>query len=81
MYVGIMREINQTPGAVKITVEGRELDGRNDRTVYLPKSKIEIRKRKTAVGEFEIFIPKWLIEKNRIDWYRIREIEPVFPGR
>ena len=81
MYVGIMREITQTPGAVKITVEGRELDGRNDRTVYLPKSKIEIRKRKNAVGEFEIFIPKWLIEKNRIDWYRIREIEPVFPGR
>lgn len=81
MYVGIMREIIQTPGAVKITVEGRELDGRNDRTVYLPKSKIEIRKRKNAVGEFEIFIPKWLIEKNRIDWYRIREIEPVFPGR
>lgn len=81
MYVGIMREINQTPGAIKITVEGRELDGRSDRTVYLPKSQIEIRRKRDASGQFEIFIPKWLIHKNHIDWYRIREIEPVFPGR
>lgn len=79
MYVGIMNTITQTPGAIKITVQGRELDGRSDRTVYLPKSQVEIKKTKT--GAFRIGIPKWLIEKNHINWYRIAEIEPEIPGR
>lgn len=79
MYVGIMNEINQTPGAIKITVQGRELDGRTDKTVYLPKSQVEIKKTKT--GQFRIWIPNWLIEKNQINWYRIAEIEPESPGR
>lgn len=79
MHVGIMNEITQTPGAIKITVQGKELDGRSDRTVYLPKSQIEIKR--TKMGQFRIWIPDWLISKNRIDWYRITEIEPEFPGR
>lgn len=79
MHVGIMNEINQTPGAIKITVQGKELDGRSDRTVYLPKSQVEIRRTKT--GQFRIWIPDWLINKNKINWYRIAEIEPELPGR
>ena len=81
MYVGQMREINQTPGAIVITEQGKALDGRFDRRVYLPKSQIKIRRRKTADGGFNIYIPKWLIEKNKINWYRITEIEPIFPRR
>ena len=79
MHVGIMSEINQTPGAIKITVQGKELDGRSDRTVYLPKSQVEIKRTKT--GQFRIWIPDWLINKNHINWYRIAEIEPELPGR
>lgn len=81
MYVGQMREINQTPGAIRITIQGERLDGRMDRTVYLPKSQIQIRRRKTADGGFNIYIPDWLISKNKINWYRIQEIEPILPRR
>lgn len=74
-----MNNITQTPGAIKITVQGRELDGRNDRTVYLPKSQVQIKK--TKDGRFRIWIPDWLINKNFINWYRITEIEPELPRR
>ena len=81
MFVGRLKEINQTPRAIKITIQGEKLDGRMDRTVYLPNSQIQIRRRKSADGGFNIYIPKWLIEKNKINWYRITEIEPIFPRR
>lgn len=81
MYVGQIMEINQTPGAIKITIQGEKLDGRMDRTVYLPKSQIQIRRRKSADGGFNIYIPDWLITKNRINWNRIQEIEPISPRR
>ena len=76
IYVGKMKEINQTKGAIKITVQGPSLTGFDDRTEYLPKSIINI-KRNRVTGEFLIYIPHWLLEKKEINWYRISEIEPI----
>ena len=75
MYVGRMKEINQTPGAIRITLQGKSLDGRDDRIEYLPKSKINIRRDK--MGGFYIYVPEWLVEKKGINWDRITEIEPI----
>lgn len=74
MYIGTINPINETPGAIKITAQGLELTGRSDRAVYLPKSQIKIRKEKN--GEFTIFVPDWLVYKNRLNWNRITEIKP-----
>lgn len=79
MHVGLLKELNQTPGAVWITCQGDRLDGTNDRRVYLPKSQIEIRRAKD--GGFQITIPDWLISANHINWNRISEIEPIHPQR
>lgn len=75
ILVGRMRKINQTQGAIIITVQGESLDGRDDRIEYLPKSKINIRKSK--YGEFLIYVPDWLINRKAINWNRIEEIEPL----
>lgn len=76
IYVGKMKEINQTQGAIKITVQGPSLTGYDDRTEYLPKSIINIKRNRTT-GEFLIFIPDWLLKRKEINWYRITEIEPI----
>lgn len=75
IYVGKMKEINQTQGAVKITVQGQSLTGRDDRIEYLPKSVINIKK--TKYGEFLIFVPDWILKKKNINWNRINEIDPI----
>ena len=79
MYVGQLKKFSDTPNAVIITVEGLDLLGRGDRKVYLPKSQIQI-KRDELRGSI-IYIPDWLIIKNKIPWCRITEIEPISPDR
>mgnify|MGYP007130657671 CR=1 FL=1 len=68
-----------TTAAVIITEQGLDLLGRSDRRVYLPKSQIQIKG--DVLHGYEIFIPEWLIIKNRINWNRIQEIEPIDPPR
>lgn len=75
ILVGKMSCINQTSGAIKITVQGKSLDGRDDRTEYLPKSVINIKRAK--FGGFFIFVPSWILKKKNINWHRIEEIEPI----
>ena len=83
IYRGQLRELNTTTAAVIITEQGLEqgldLLGRSDRRVYLPKSQIQIKG--DVLHGYEIFIPEWLIIKNRINWNRIQEIEPIDPPR
>ena len=74
MFVGIINPLNETPGAIRITAQGLELTGRSDRLVYLPKSQIKIRRDK--LNRFIIYVPDWLIYKNRLNWNRITEIKP-----
>lgn len=78
IYVGKMKEINQTQGAIRITVQGQSLTGYDDRVEFLPKSKINI-KRDKVTGEFYIYIPDWLLYKKQINWHRISEIVPILP--
>ena len=79
VYVGYLKKVEQTEGAVIITQQGLELNGRSDRKIYLPKSQIQI-KRDNLHG-WKIYIPDWLIIKNHINWNRIEEIEPIDPPR
>ena len=95
IYRGQLRELNTTTAAVIITEQGLDLLGRSDRRVYLPKSQIQIKGDDRRVylpksqiqikGDvlhgYEIYIPEWLIIKNRINWNRIQEIEPIDPPR
>lgn len=78
IYVGKMREINQTQGAIRITVQGPSLTGYDDRTEFLPKSVINIKRNRTT-GEFYIYIPDWLLRRKQINWHRISEITPISP--
>ena len=78
-YRGYIKKIKETPGAIVITQQGLDLLGRSDRRIYLPKSQIKIRK--DDLHGYEIFIPEWLIIKNRINWNRLEEIEPIDPPR
>lgn len=77
MYIGKLKKHEETPRALVITVEARDLSGRYDKQVYIPKSQIQI-KRDPIVGE-TIYIPDWLIERNRIPWGAISEIEAISP--
>lgn len=79
MYVGQLKTINFSANALIITIEGSELDGRSDRRVFLPKSQIQIKT--DPINGMTIYIPDWLIIKNRVDWCRITEIEPIEPSR
>ena len=79
IYRGQLRELNTTTAAVIITEQGLDLLGRSDRRVYLPKSQIQIKG--DVLHGYEIYIPEWLIIKNRINWNRIQEIEPIDPPR
>lgn len=79
IYRGQLRELNTTTAAVIITEQGLDLLGRSDRRVYLPKSQIQIKD--DVLHGYEIYIPEWLIIKNRINWNRIQEIEPIDPPR
>ena len=79
IYRGQLRELNTTTAAVIITEQGLDLLGRSDRRVYLPKRQIQIKG--DVLHGYEIFIPEWLIIKNRINWNRIQEIEPIDPPR
>lgn len=78
IYVGKMTEINQTQGAIRITVQGPSLTGFDDRIEFLPKSKINI-KRDRITGEYYIYIPDWLLYRKNINWHRITEIMPISP--
>lgn len=77
MYIGTLTKYAETPHAVVITVEGLGLDTRGDRKVYLPKSQIQIRK--DQYGQLTIYIPDWLIIKNKIPWGAVTEIEVISP--
>lgn len=79
VYVGYLKKVEQTEGAVIITQQGLDLMGRADKKIYLPKSQIQI-KRDNLHG-WKIYIPDWLIIKNHINWNRIEEIEPIDPPR
>lgn len=74
MHIGELTKLEETARAIKITEQGDKLDGRNDRPIYLPKSQIQVRKEPD--GRMMIYVPDWLIEKNRINWNRITEIKP-----
>ena len=75
VYIGTLTKYVDTPYAVVITVEG--LEPRGDRKVYLPKSQIQIKCDK--YGKLTIYIPNWLIIKNRIPWGAVTEIEVISP--
>lgn len=79
IYVGHLKKLEQTEGAVIITQQGLELNGRSDRKIYLPKSQIQI-KRDNLHG-WKIYIPDWIIIKSHINWNRIEEIDPIDPPR
>ena len=74
MHIGELTKLEETARAIKITAQGDKLDGRNDRPIYLPKTQIQVRKEPD--GRMMIYVPDWLIEKNRINWNRITEIKP-----
>lgn len=75
IYVGKLRTISETSSAFRITVQGPSLNGRDDRTEYLPKSVVHIKK--DRFGEILIFVPDWILNKKNINWNRINEIEPI----
>lgn len=79
VYVGYLRRLDMTDGAVIVTQQGLDLNGRSDKRIYLPKSQIQI-KRDDLHG-WKIYIPEWLIIKNHINWNRLDEIEPIDPPR
>lgn len=79
MYVGHLKTMNFSANALIITIEGTDLRGRGDRKVFLPKSQIEIKT--DPINGYTIYIPDWLIIKNRVNWCRITEIEPIEPSR
>ena len=77
MYVGKLKELKETPGAIVITIQSLDLLGRYDKHVYLPKTQIQLKN--DPINGLIIYIPDWLIVKNHIPWCRINEIEAITP--
>ena len=75
MYIGELTHLAETEMAYVLTVEGPELDGRSDYKIFLPKSQCNLRR--TTYGQLIISIPDWIIEKNHINFNRIKEIRPA----
>lgn len=75
IYVGKFRTISETQNAFRITVQGPSLNGRDDRTEYIPKSVVKLKR--DRFGEVLIFVPGWILIKKDINWNRISEIEPI----
>ena len=67
MYVGEITRIVETPVAIRVTTSSRKY-------IYLPRSQVEIVNKQ---GHHIIYVPDWIINKNRINWNDINEIIPI----
>ena len=69
MYVGELLRLVETPMAIQITTK---LPDR--RYYYLPRSQVQIVRRG---GHMIIYVPDWIIDKNRIDWENLQDVKPI----
>lgn len=67
MYIGEITRVVETQMAVRVTTSARKY-------IYLPQSQIQIVNRQ---GHKIIYVPDWIIEKNKINWNDINEIIPI----